>query len=110
MAMQTIGNILRRHNVGTALAKGVSAAETVEKANDILKQWFGSSIQQYAEAAYVKQKILTIVCRGSSTSQEIRLRERQLMKELEQSFGKRVVEKIQYRVERLPSADKYSTL
>jgi predicted nucleic acid-binding Zn ribbon protein len=108
--MQTIGNILKRHNVGGALARGVSAAETVEKANDLLREWFGASIQEYAEAAYVKQKILTIVCRGSSTSQEIRLRERQLIQELERALGNRAVERVKYRIEALPSAEKYTTL
>ena len=108
--MKAIGDILQRHNVGTALARGVSAAQIVEKTNDLLIQYFGAAIHNQAEAAFVKQKILTIICKTSVVSQEIRFKERGLLLALHSEFGADAPTRVRYRVELLPSAQKYSTL
>ena len=108
--MKAIGDILQRHNVGTALARGVSAAQIVEKANDLLAQYFGVSIQNQAEAAFVKQRTLTIICKTSVVSQEIRFKEQGLLLALQSEFGAEAPTRVRYRVELLPSAAKYSTL
>ncbi len=108
--LKAIGDILQRHNVGSALIRGVSAAQIVEKTNELLEQWFGTSIKGYAEAAYVKQTTLTIIARGSVVSQELRFKEKQLLGALQQTFGRPAPTKIAYRVERLPNSEKYPTL
>ena len=108
--LKAIGDILQRHNLGSALIRGVSAAQMVEKTNELLEGWFGASIKGYAEAAYVKQKTLTIIARGSVVSQELRFKEKQLLGALKQAFGAQSPTRIAYRVERLPSTEKYTTL
>jgi hypothetical protein len=76
------------------LVKGVQAAMAVEVANNLISEFWGSAGARYARALYIKNKILTIACLSSSMAQEIKLREAEIVRRLNQSQGIRTVEKV----------------
>ena len=92
--MKSIANILGNRANGSQLIKQVTAALTVETANDILEKIFGTDIKEMAQAVYIKQKILTIACIGSTVAQEIKLHEEILLKEIVNKVGPGIVVRI----------------
>lgn len=92
--MQSLGNILQSSPSRSPLVKGVQAAMAVEVANNLISEFLGSAGARYARALYIKNKILTIACLSSSMAQEIKLREAEIVRRLNQSQGIRTVEKV----------------
>lgn len=92
--LQSLGNILQNSPSRSPLVKGVQAAMAIEAANNLITEFWGSAGTRYARALYVKNRILTIACLSSSMSQEIKLREAELIKRLNQSQGIKTIEKV----------------
>jgi|WetSurMetagenome_2_1015567.scaffolds.fasta_scaffold115703_2 hypothetical protein len=93
--MQTIGSIFKGKVNESPFWKSVSASLIVEEANRLLVEFFGSEATDYARAAYLKNKVLTITCLSSVMAQEIKLNEAVLLEALARKFA-RQVEKIRY--------------
>ncbi len=92
--MLSLGNILQSSPSRSPLVKGVQAAMAVEAANGLLSELWGEAGARYARALYVKNGILTIACLSSSMAQEIKLREAELIKRMNQSQGVKTIEKV----------------
>ena len=92
--MKSIASILGNRTNASPLVKQITAALTIETANDILEKIFGTDIKEMAQAVYVKQKILTIACLGSTVAQEIKLHEEVLLKEIVGKVGPGTVVRI----------------
>ena len=92
--MLSLKNILQKNSSHSPLIKGVQAAMIIEATNSLIGEFWGEAGTRYARALYVKNKILTIACLSSSMAQEIKLREAELIKRLNQSVGLQIVEKV----------------
>lgn len=92
--LQSLSNILQNHQTKSPLVRGVQAAMAVEKANQIIRDFWGEAGERYARALYVKNRILTIACLSSSMAQEIKLREKEIINKLNEFQGTKTVEKV----------------
>ena len=94
--MKSLGDLLKNNNLSSPLLIGVRAAQVVEEAQKILVKEFGDDISKYAAPAYYKNGVLTIACLSSSAAQEIKLRERNILLELNDKLKGPKIEKIRY--------------
>lgn len=72
----------------------VRGALAVATANDVLISIFGEAAHHTCRAAYVKNKVLAIACLSSVLVQEIRLREKEIIRTLNHKLGVEEVDKI----------------
>ncbi len=94
--MKSLGEILQRHMNQMPIAKQVSATMVVEKANETIKTVFGAKAFKYAQAIYFKDKVLAITCLSSVMAQELKLNEKRLISNINQTLGTSSIEKIKY--------------
>ncbi len=94
--MQSLGDIFKFKANRSPLLRGISAAMTVEKANQILIKFFGEKIIDIAQAVYIKNRILSIACLSSVAAQEIKINEEKIIDEINQVAGQIAVAKIRY--------------
>ncbi len=94
MALKSLFNILDKQAVKSNLLKGALKALTVEEADSVLQKIFGEEIKQFAHAAFIKDRILSIACRGSAAAQEIKMRQDEIIKTINQNTGETSVERI----------------
>lgn len=94
--METIGKILGNKGVNSPVLRGALAAMAVEAANDVLLEIFGEQNSNSARALYLKKQIMAIACLSSIMAQEIRLREKFIISEINKRLGRPTVLKIRY--------------
>ncbi|OGH70347.1 MAG: hypothetical protein A2754_00250 [Candidatus Magasanikbacteria bacterium RIFCSPHIGHO2_01_FULL_47_8] len=94
--MKSLASILGNKSLASPLLRGVSAALTIEAANEFLATLFGAAIKDHASAAYIKSGVLSIACLGSTVAQEIKLREKQIIQKINEKMGFTAVKKIKY--------------
>jgi len=92
--MLSLGKILQSKQTHSPLVRGIKAAMVVEFSNSIITEFWGEAGTRYARALYVKNKILTIACLSSAMTQEIKLREKEIVEKINSKNGGRVIEKI----------------
>jgi len=92
--MLSLGSILKNTASRSPIIRGVQSAMLVEMANDIIISMWGEAGKRYARALYIKNKILTIACLSSSMAQEIKIRERELIDNINKKSEGQVVEKV----------------
>jgi predicted nucleic acid-binding Zn ribbon protein len=76
--------------------QGVSAAMALEIAEQVLLKAWGEKIKEYAKPLYVKHRIMAIACISSVIAQEIRFREAEIIKEINEKLGQEAVVKLRY--------------
>jgi len=76
------------------LMKQIEAGLVVEAANKILIKLWGAQIDKMAKALSLKRGTLTFECANSVISQEIRFKERSIIKTLREKFGETSVQKV----------------
>ena len=94
--MRSIANILKNQSSASPLVRGVTAAMTVEAANEVLGMMFGVSIKNHAAAMYLKNGALSVACLSSTVAQEIKLREREVLNKVNEMVGVDAAKKIIY--------------
>lgn len=94
--MRSFGYILKKQINRSPLWKKVEASLVVEMANTTLVQLFGEESKKYAQAVYIKNKILAIACLSNIMAQEIKFREQKIMSKINQKIGSGAVERIRY--------------
>ncbi len=94
--MKLIGSILERHANAGGMFQGVSAAMALEIAEQVLLKAWGEKIKEYAKPLYVKHRIMAIACISSVIAQEIRFREAEIIKEINEKLGQEAVVKLRY--------------
>jgi len=92
--MQTLGNLLNKRMAKGPLLKQVEAGLVVEAANKILVKLWGAQIDKMAKALSLKRGTLTFECANSIISQEIRFKERSILKTLREKFGENAIQKV----------------
>lgn len=98
MPFESIGNILNKSIKKKSFSRGVKAALVIEKFHKVIKNIWGKNILEQVKALYLKDKKLTIACVSSVAAQEIRLRESEILEELNKEFGQGAVEKLRYQL------------
>jgi predicted nucleic acid-binding Zn ribbon protein len=93
---QSIKNILSRRPDKSPLMRQVRAAMVLEMVKEFLIKEFGDKVLDKARPMYVKDKILNIACLSSVLSQEIRYKEQDILKLVNEEFGKNTVERVRY--------------
>lgn len=68
----------------------------VESANTVLMEIFGTDSRVFVEAIYLKNGILGIRTSGSGATLEIRMREGDIIAQINQKFGGPTVNKIKF--------------
>jgi len=94
--MQSLADIFKHKSARSPLIRGVNAAMTVEKANNVLVDLFSEQIIDIARAVYVKNSALTIACLSSSAIQEIKLYEAKIIEEINKKTAPGTIEKIRF--------------
>ena len=74
----------------------VQASLAVDAAQKIFREMFGDAIAKTMKPLYVKRGVLTVSCMSSVAAQELKLREREILKRLNEHEGNATVERIRF--------------
>lgn len=95
MAFSTLGSLLPQRLRQNGLERPVQAAAAVHIANQILDEWFGSdTTTTIAQAVSVKQRQICIASLDASMRHELKLREEELIEQINRRSGKLCVERL----------------
>lgn len=92
--MDSLSGILNQKKSASPVLRGAAAALTVEEADRILDEIFGSEVKRFARASHVKNGVLSVKTTGSSSATEIKLHEAEILAKITQKFGHGCVNKI----------------
>lgn len=98
MAMQSLGQILKKQLPQSTIGKQVTASFVVDKANETIKELFGAGSLKFAQTIYYKDKTIAITCLSSVMAQEIKLNEKKIISTTNTKLGAVAVEKVRYLV------------
>ena len=96
--MDKIGDLIGYKKGRSALMKSVQAAMIVEFFNQLIMETWGQAIGNQAQAKYLRNKVMAVLCQSSVLAHEIRLHERKFISEINKKFGPDTVNKIRYMV------------
>ncbi len=97
MGFSHIGQLLPQATKRAAIAPQVNAARVLDGFFDLLiKRWGSEVIGRRCKPVSVRHNTLTLMCVSAPLAQEIKFKELELLAELNERFGKVVVEKIRY--------------
>ena len=96
MAFHDLKSLLDRNIRQAGLNKQVDAINIVELFNSSARFLVGEKIARQTQAIYIRNKVLTIQCTSSIIMQEMRYRERHVMRSLNRKTGKESIERIRY--------------
>lgn len=92
--MQRLASILNNNLFPAHVNKGLQSSVIVNLATKILKQLFGEEINDYAEVKFFKNGALNILCDSSTTAQQIKLNEANLIASINSKLGRPAINKI----------------
>jgi predicted nucleic acid-binding Zn ribbon protein len=96
MSFTPIKSIVDGQVKKAGIQENVEASLVLEKLLQILKGRFGDTAEQSTKPLYVKRKVVTISCSSSAAAQELKLQEREILKELNEQFSEIVVDRIRF--------------
>lgn len=74
----------------------VEAARVIEEVTNILRKKFGADADTRMKPLYVRRRVLTVSCLSSAGAQELKQREREILKELNEAFPESVVDRLRF--------------
>jgi hypothetical protein len=93
-----IKKILSQNVRQAGIGRQIEAAKAVEEFDKIISEMFGKNILNKARAMYLKNKILTVSCLSSFLKQEIYLKQKKIIKELNKRLGGEAVNVLKFRM------------
>ena len=97
MSFSHIGQLLPRATTKAAIAPQVTAARILDGFRDLLiREWGAETVGHRCKPVSVKNKTMTLLCISAPLTQEIKCKEMELLAELNERFGKVVVEGMRY--------------
>jgi len=93
-----IKKILSQNIRQAGIGRQVLAAKAVEEFDKILSEMFGKSILKKARGLHLKNKVLTMSCLSSVLTQEIYLKQKKIIKELNKRLGGEAVNVLKFRM------------
>ena len=94
--MKSISSLINARNDSSSFVKGVNAALIIEKANEVLVELLGNKITKFISILYYKNGILAIQCQGSTISQELKLREGEILDNLNNYFITKNIKRLKF--------------
>jgi len=94
--MRKISSLIWRSIVRAGLEKEVAAALVIEEFKKVLLKKFGQKILKRVKILHFKNGILSLSVLSSVIAQEIKLNEKNLLKKINEKFGKKLVERIRF--------------
>ncbi len=74
----------------------VEASLAIDAAQKIFNEMFGEDVGKLMKPLYVKRGVLTVSCVSSVAAQELKLRDREIIKKLQERIGKPLVERLRF--------------
>jgi predicted nucleic acid-binding Zn ribbon protein len=97
MSFTPLGDALQDKMKSTSpLKKQVEASEAVEAATAVIEHMFPADLVGHAKPLFLKNRTLTVTCASSTMAQEIRLRQAELVDNINKKLGKNEVDRIRY--------------
>jgi len=96
MSFQKVGAILPKSIKRAGISRQLEASMICEQADKEIKRIFGEKIGSQSKALYYKDNTLTLAVLSSVLAQEIRFREVEIRRVLNDRFGEGAVERIRY--------------
>lgn len=87
-----VDDAVQRHGI----KDDVDASHALAAAQKIFDEFFGHDIAKTMKPLYVKRGVLTVSCMSSVAAQELKLREREILKKLKERTGKALVERLRF--------------
>ncbi len=94
--MKSMGEILLSKGKKSPFMQGVLAAAAIDMANIFIEDYWGENGKKLAKAMYIKNGNLVIACLSSIMSQEIRMREAELIAKVNAKCGSSMVRNVRY--------------
>jgi predicted nucleic acid-binding Zn ribbon protein len=98
MTLIPLNHLFSKSLERAGIARQVFSALVVERFHAAVKKVIGERAAKHVKALYLKNKVLTVACLHSVLSQELHLRETEILKELNAGQPKPIVERIRYMV------------
>ncbi len=74
----------------------VDASLALDVAQKLFVEFFGHDIAKTMKPLYVKRGVLTVSCMSSVAAQELKLREKEIIKKIKERTGKSLVERLRF--------------
>lgn len=94
--LSSFAKIVGNKSFTSPIMKRVSTAMLVECANEKLVSIMGEAIKEYASVGYVRQDCMYIACLSAAATQEIKLREVELLRLVNDQFPMAGLKKVRY--------------
>ncbi|MCF6276537.1 MAG: DUF721 domain-containing protein [Candidatus Magasanikbacteria bacterium] len=97
MSFTPLGQELKnKFNQNTTLQKQIETSSIIEIAEEIMKEFFGKDSVTLTRPLFLKNRTLTVSCASSVMAQELRLRQKELVEEINKKVGKNEIDAIRY--------------
>jgi len=94
--MHPIKNIVNQSVKKAGADKSIEAAGVVEAVEKIIEKLFGTEMAKYIKPLYLKNRTLTVSCTNSTVAQELKLQEPEILGQLTDKLGGKLVDRIRY--------------
>lgn len=91
MSFTAVSEIINKKFGRSNFSKNVTAALVCEGFDKILIEMWSEKMENLAKAMYLKEKVLFVACLAPTVAQEIKMREREIIRRMEIKFGVEVV-------------------
>ena len=94
--MEHIKGLLGKRIRQSGLAVQVNTALVIKEFEDYIKGNLGQVVAKKVRPLYIKDKILTVACLSSVVVQELRFKKADILKLINQKFGKEALKEIKF--------------
>jgi predicted nucleic acid-binding Zn ribbon protein len=98
MAIQRIGDLVEGSVKRAGIQQKVTAAQIIEEFKEQICERWGKQVLKRVTPKYLKRGTLTIEAKDSVFAAELRLKEKNLLDELNKKYEKAVVKKLRFLV------------
>jgi predicted nucleic acid-binding Zn ribbon protein len=99
MTLSSLSDSLKqRMQDASPLMRGVVAASAIEVATTVIAEMLPAGLVEHVKPLYVKNRTLTVTCASSVAAQEIRLRQAEIVEQINTRLGVSEVDRVRYLV------------
>ena len=94
--MQHIKVLLNKRLRQTGLSKNINTSLVIQEFEVLIEKALGEKVYARIKPLYIKNKILTVACLSSVMAQELNIRKRQLIAQINKKFGSLILKDIRF--------------
>jgi len=94
--MQDLKSLINKRYQNTNILVFAEKAMVIKAVKKWLLEQFGEIVKKQVKNIYVKNGVLTLLCASPIMSQELRLRSKQLIGEVNRTLGKTIIEDVKF--------------